>query len=238
MEAKGVQIMGNDLEEVGKKSWRFVFTDGSKPESHNWYVINYLENGCTRPATKNGELWKISGSDLFFQLGLFEESLEGSAFSASGNFFANALAVKDMPNHKWIRIVDYRPIIVEEYDPEIHNSWNPETSELPNDLKKVESPIENIFLNSAKSHNVKLIPQVKIEKYRVDFQVEGTKIIIELDGHSYHASREQRRADALRDRKLTQKGYTVIRFTSDEIFENPNECIRQVIELLENNDGN
>lgn len=229
--------MTDDLTELGKRTWSFLFADGSTPESHDWYIILRLENGFTCPVTKRGELWKIDGESLYLQVGLFENNYQGTAFTSDGKLFGNTHFVADHPEMDWVRVVDYEPIVSDVYDADIHNSWKPGESKLPSDIERVESPIEKTFLNAAKSFGVKLVPQVKVGKYRADFQVEGTKIIIELDGHSYHASREQRRADALRDRKLTQKGFTVIRFTSDEIFENPNECIRQVIELLENKEG-
>lgn len=229
--------MTDEFTDLGKQTWQLIFPDFTSPEKFDWYIIFLLENGYTCPCTKKNEIWKISGGFLFFELGLFEKNLRGSAFSPDGQIFGNSLFVIQNPQLDWIRVVDYFPVMVDSYDPVLHNSWKPGVSELPIDLKKTESPIEKMFLNAAKSFGVKLTPQVHIGKYRVDFQLDGTQILIELDGHGYHASREERESDASRDRELFQKGYTVIRFTSDEIFRNVNKCIDQLITIIDYKEG-
>jgi very-short-patch-repair endonuclease len=219
-----------DFEATGKEIWSFVFADGSNPEDHDWNIILHLESGTIRPMQQKPDApWKIPGKDLWFQLGLLEKNLWGCAFLRGKIIFGNSLFVAHNPKLDWDRVVDYQPIIAEEYNPKIHLNV---ITEKPDDIRKTESPIEEIFLTTAKNMGISLVPQVKIEEYRVDFMVEGTKIIIELDGHDYHSTTEQRQNDSMRDRKLTQLGYKVIRFTGKQINADVVKCVLEIIELI------
>ncbi len=61
--------------------------------------------------------------------------------------------------------------------------------------------------------------QVPIGPYIVDFLCAQEKLVIEVDG-SHHALVERSQADVARDRWLTARGYRVMRFWSNDIFEN------------------
>ncbi|MES2208516.1 MAG: DUF559 domain-containing protein [Pseudomonadota bacterium] len=65
-------------------------------------------------------------------------------------------------------------------------------------------------------------------RYRVDFILRDARLIIELDGHAYHAIPEQLEKDAIRQRYLTRAGYNVIRFTGREINRSPKTCVEEV----------
>jgi len=67
--------------------------------------------------------------------------------------------------------------------------------------------------------------------YRVDFILKDARLIIELDGHEYHSTKEQLERDAVRQRYLTRAGYTVIRFTGREINRNAVSCVAEVREI-------
>ncbi len=58
----------------------------------------------------------------------------------------------------------------------------------------------------------------------VDFILKDARLIIELDGHDYHSTKEQ----LIRQRYLSRAGYTVIRFTGREINRNPSACVSEV----------
>ena len=220
----------DDFVTVGKEIWSFVFADGSKAEDHDWNIILYLESGTIRPMQQKPEApWKIPGKDLWFQIGLLEKNLWGCAFLRGQIIFGNALFVARSPELDWDRVVDYQPIIVEEYNPKEHLRI---ITEKPDDISKTESPIEESFLTTAKNMGLSLVPQVKIAEYRVDFMVKGTQIIIELDGYDYHSTTEQRQNDTMRDRKLTQLGYKVIRFTGKQIHTDVVKCVLEIIELI------
>lgn len=70
-------------------------------------------------------------------------------------------------------------------------------------------------------------------RYRVDFILKDARMIIELDGHEYHSTKEQLERDAIRQRYLTRAGYSVIRFTGREINRDPAACVREVRVMYE-----
>lgn len=67
---------------------------------------------------------------------------------------------------------------------------------------------------------------------RVDFHYPGTPAILEVNGHRFHASREQLRQDASRRRRLVAAGYTVYDFTYDEIVREPAALVETVRHVL------
>ena len=97
-----------------------------------------------------------------------------------------------------------------------------------------ESPIETAFyaacavLHHERDNGFCVTPQHEIEPYRLDFSIQEYEIAIELDGHEYHKTKEQRTADAKRDRFFTSIGWTVLRFTGSEIHADVAGCALEV----------
>lgn len=99
-------------------------------------------------------------------------------------------------------------------------------------LNKCESYIEaNLYLAAIRS-SISLIPQYRVGKYRADFLVEDTNILIECDGYDSHKTKEQLKNDCLRDRELIKHGYMVIRFAGSEINEDPDACCKEIMEMV------
>lgn len=71
----------------------------------------------------------------------------------------------------------------------------------------------------------------KHSRFRVDFILKDARLIIELDGHAYHSTKEQLEKDAIRQRYLTRAGYSVIRFTGREITKNVQGCVAEVRQI-------
>lgn len=72
---------------------------------------------------------------------------------------------------------------------------------------------------------------------RVDFAWPDERLLVEVDGHEYHATREQRAADSQRQNILTEMGFRVVRFTSDQIVESRPEVLRTLRTALRSCDG-
>jgi very-short-patch-repair endonuclease len=66
------------------------------------------------------------------------------------------------------------------------------------------------------------------DRYRVDFLLKDARLIVELDGHDFHSTKEQLERDAIRQRYLSRAGYTVIRFTGREIVRDAAACVDEV----------
>ena len=90
-----------------------------------------------------------------------------------------------------------------------------------------ESPIEFRFFVEAGRQRWWLRPQLQVDQYRLDLADEERKIAIELDGHDYHKTKQQRGHDAKRDRRLTELGWKVLRFTGSEVHADVGQCVRE-----------
>lgn len=87
------------------------------------------------------------------------------------------------------------------------------------------------------------IPQVPIDRYRVDFLVAALdvhkstpdkrvwrRLVVECDGHDFHErTKEQAAKDRSRDRYLSMKGFDIFRFTGSELWKDPWDCAEQVL---------
>jgi very-short-patch-repair endonuclease len=86
--------------------------------------------------------------------------------------------------------------------------------------------------------------QVTIGRYRADFVIEIahrqrnkcvdgnplTRIVVEIDGHDFHSSKEQLSADHLRDIELLKMGIITIRFTGSQVYSDPSGCFASAID--------
>ena len=70
-----------------------------------------------------------------------------------------------------------------------------------------------------------------VGEYITDFINLKHKLIIETDG-KYHQEAEQVIKDAQRTQYLEQKGYTVIRFTNEEVFNHIEDVIKKIKETI------
>lgn len=107
-------------------------------------------------------------------------------------------------------------------------------------LNLCESPAETAFLRAMLQAH-RLLPesgrlrgagftlalQVKMPPYRVDFLVND-KLIVEIDGATYHSSPEARARDRQRDAALGARGYVTLRIPAKLVFEAPDVAVGQV----------
>lgn len=97
--------------------------------------------------------------------------------------------------------------------------------------RKKMTEAESAFWQIAKSSGLgeKCRRQYILGDYIVDFFFRKSMLIIEIDG-GYHDTEEQQEKDAIRQQWLEQNGYTVLRFTNDQILfdtENSINIIKQ-----------
>lgn len=75
-----------------------------------------------------------------------------------------------------------------------------------------------------------LEPQHVIGIYKVDFLYDN-EYVIEIDGHDYHKTKEQRHYDYNRERYLIKRGYKVVRFMGTEVFLQPENCVQELLDI-------
>jgi very-short-patch-repair endonuclease len=61
--------------------------------------------------------------------------------------------------------------------------------------------------------------QVPMQAYVADFACHSTRLIVELDGESHNFESRQR-SDGQRDEWFRSQGYTVLRFTNEQVLTN------------------
>lgn len=78
--------------------------------------------------------------------------------------------------------------------------------------------------------------QVPIGIYIADFVfnscIQDIMIVVEIDGHEFHRTKEQRFNDYRRERFLQKEGYIVVRFTGSEVFVDSEYCLIQIEEII------
>ncbi|MGH8935347.1 MAG: DUF559 domain-containing protein [Acidimicrobiia bacterium] len=67
---------------------------------------------------------------------------------------------------------------------------------------------------------------------RVDAAWPNLRLAVEIDGHRFHATREERAHDARRENDIKLAGWQVLRFTTDQVFGERPEVVRVVTAAL------
>jgi very-short-patch-repair endonuclease len=86
------------------------------------------------------------------------------------------------------------------------------------ELARVESALEFEFLALVARHDLPR-PQVqaRIGPFRVDALWPAARVVVELDGHRFHAGPAEAEADRRRDLELRGMGYVVLRYTWHQV---------------------
>lgn len=120
-------------------------------------------------------------------------------------------------------------------------------------LDRCESPIERLFLVgllfmedttfepvdrdhivAVDAKGIELGQQVRVDELRIDFTLSypgvAKRYAVEIDGHQFHGSTPaQFERDAVRYRRLTYRGWTILRYTGREIRRDPRQCAQDAL---------
>jgi len=110
-----------------------------------------------------------------------------------------------------------------------------------NQLAMPLTVLENKFLNILRKGGIdEPEAQVSVEsdtetKWRLDFAYPGHKVLIEVDGRRYHAARRRQKNDMRRDNVMNVRGWTVLRFTWEDVVNDPEyvlDLVRQALGIV------
>lgn len=79
-----------------------------------------------------------------------------------------------------------------------------------------DSGVESMFSVRCRRAGIRIVQQVPLAGRPVDALI-GTHLVIQIDGYEFHKDARQRRSDIEHDRQLALMGYTVFRFTYQDI---------------------
>lgn len=69
-------------------------------------------------------------------------------------------------------------------------------------------------------------------KYQIDAAIPEIRLGIEADSHKYHANPEDISRDQRRDMELATQGWTILRFTEEELDSKSNEVIKVIFDAI------
>lgn len=80
-----------------------------------------------------------------------------------------------------------------------------------------DSGLETLPVSRLAASGIRVNQQVMLDGHRVDGLI-GVRLVLQIDGFSFHSSAEKRREDIAHDRRLTLLGYTVLRYDYRQIL--------------------
>ncbi|MFZ0323118.1 MAG: DUF559 domain-containing protein [Actinomycetes bacterium] len=69
----------------------------------------------------------------------------------------------------------------------------------------------------------------------VDLLFEAARLVVEIDGYAVHGRREAFQRDRTKQNRLIAAGYTVLRFTWDDVQNRPHAIVSQIRAALLSN---
>lgn len=91
------------------------------------------------------------------------------------------------------------------------------------------SQLEILLRNSLDKYNIPYTTHPRINRYCIDILIEDN-ICVEADGKFWHSLPNIKEKDERKDTILKSLGFFVERFEEDEIRENPDKCVKKLIE--------
>jgi very-short-patch-repair endonuclease len=101
------------------------------------------------------------------------------------------------------------------------------------EMRRPQTPTETALWRALRNRNLKykFRRQHPIENFIVDFYCAQAKLCIEIDGAT-HLEPSQVEYDAARTAYLEESGYTVIRFTNDDVRDNLDAVVEEIIRKI------
>lgn len=107
----------------------------------------------------------------------------------------------------------------------------PIARKLRNNMTRAEATLWKYGLRNKQRRGFTFNRQRPVLDYVVDFMCKELSLIIEVDGNSHDHPKVQR-DDKVRQDKLEAAGYTVLRFTNEEVLTNMDSVCRRIDEEI------
>ncbi len=106
--------------------------------------------------------------------------------------------------------------------------------EAARDLRQRQTPAEALLWAFLRRNQlgVPFRRQHVIGPVVTDFCCPNVRLVVEVDG-SVHNDPDAQKQDARRTRELNEMGFTVIRFSNIQVFDDPRSVVRQIQAVLD-----
>lgn len=81
--------------------------------------------------------------------------------------------------------------------------------------------------NQVPMGRLKIFSGYASSQYRADFLIDE-KLVVEVDGATYHSSAEAIARDRERDAEMRREGYSILRIPANVVFHDPAEAVKRV----------
>lgn len=96
----------------------------------------------------------------------------------------------------------------------------------PTTFVRTDSTLERRFLPIVRDAGLpRPATGARLNGYRVDFHWPELRLVVETDGLRYHRTAEQQARDRRRDQVLAAAGFTVLRFTGEQVAQHADEVV-------------
>lgn len=106
---------------------------------------------------------------------------------------------------------------------------------LAREMRSEPTPAENELWQVLRNRQIigfKFRRQHSIERFIVDFYCPRAGLIVEVDG-AVHDEAEQQSRDLIREEFLLMQGFTVIRFSNDEVLSDLSTVVARISRILD-----
>lgn len=123
--------------------------------------------------------------------------------------------------------------MIEEYSNHHYNkNLQPPANRLRKEMTKAEACFWKYVLRAGKMKDFQFLRQRPVLNYIADFMCKELMLVIEVDGIT-HNFEEVIKNDERRQKALTTAGFTVLRFTDDEVLNNINAVYNYLEDWIE-----
>lgn len=115
---------------------------------------------------------------------------------------------------------------------ETRQRFNPIIIRHAREMRHPQTPAEATLWQHLQNRNLefKFRRQHPVERFIIDFYCAEVKLCIEIDGDS-HLEQEQQEYDLSRTEFLESVGYSVIRFTNNDVRYNINAVTQEILDI-------
>lgn len=98
--------------------------------------------------------------------------------------------------------------------------------------RRTASEAERVVHRGLAAAGYRLAANRSVGKYYGDIVDEWSRVVVEIDGWSFHSERSVFRKDRRRQNRLLLDGWLVLRYAADDVFAEPEVIVREIVAVV------